>query len=58
MLGIVLVGVGFAFDLCYVLLAGRLAAWLSTSPRAARAQRLGFATVFGLAALRLAVREG
>lgn len=58
LLGLVLVGIGFAFDLCYVLLAGRLATWLSASPRAARVQRLGFATVFGLAALRLAVREG
>lgn len=56
-LGIVLVGIGFAFDLCYVLLAGRLAAWLAESPRAARVQRLGFATVFGLAAFRLALRE-
>ncbi len=56
-LGLVLVGIGFVFDLCYVRLAGRLAAWLSASPRAAQMQRLGFATVFGLAAIRLAMRE-
>ena len=56
-LGLVLVGIGFAFDLCYVLLAGRLAAWLGASPRAARVQRLGFAAVFGVAAVRLALRE-
>lgn len=57
LLGAILVGLGLAFDVAYVLLAGRLSATLAASPTAQRVQRLAFATIFGLAALRLMASE-
>lgn len=55
LLGTLLVGVGFAFDVVYALAAARLARSFAAAGPVQRASRFMFSGVFGFAALRLAV---
>ena len=54
-LGAILVGLGFAFDVLYALTASRLAKRFSGSGAMQKATKLLFSTVFGFAAIRLAI---
>ncbi|MDE2584483.1 MAG: LysE family translocator [Betaproteobacteria bacterium] len=54
-LGAILVGLGFAFDVLYALAASRLAKCFSGSGAIQKATKLLFSTVFGFAAIRLAI---
>lgn len=54
-LGAILVGLGFAFDALYALTASRLAKRFSGSGTMQKATKLMFSTIFGFAAIRLAI---
>lgn len=54
-LGGILVGLGFAFDALYALTASRLAKRFSGSGTMQKATKLMFSTIFGFAAIRLAI---
>jgi len=54
-LGAILVGLGFAFDVLYALAASRLAKRFSGSGAIQKATKLLFSTIFGFAAIRLAI---
>lgn len=54
-LGAILVGLGFAFDVLYAVAASRLAKRISGSGTIQKATKLFFSTVFGFAAIRLAI---
>lgn len=54
-LGVVLVGLGFAFDVLYAFAASRLAKRFLASGVIPKASRLVFSGVFGFAAIRLVV---
>lgn len=54
-LGAILVGLGFAFDVLYALAASRLAKRCSGSGAIQKVTKLLFSTVFGFAAIRLAI---
>ena len=54
-LGAILVGLGFAFDVVYALAASRLAKRFSGAGTLQKASKLLFSSVFGVAAMRLAV---
>lgn len=54
-LGAILVGLGFAFDVVYALAASRFAKRYSGADALQKASKLLFSSVFGVAAIRLAV---
>lgn len=54
-LGAILVGLGFAFDVLYALAASRLAKRFSGSGTIQKATKYLFSSVFGFAAIRLAI---
>lgn len=54
-LGIILVGLGFVFDVLYALAASRFAKRFSDSGTIQKATKLLFSTVFGFAAIRLVI---
>ena len=54
-LGSILVGLGFAFDVLYTLAASHLAQRFSSSGAIHKATKVLFSTVFGFAAIRLAI---
>ncbi len=54
-LGAILVGLGFTFDALYALTASRLAKRFSGSGTMQKATKLMFSTIFGFAAIRLAI---
>lgn len=54
-LGAILVGLGFAFDVLYALAASRIAKRFSGSGAIQKATKLLFSTIFGFAAIRLAI---
>lgn len=55
LLGAILVGLGFAFDVVYALAAASLAKRFSGAAGVRKASRLVFSSVFGFAAVRLAI---
>ncbi|MDD3026393.1 MAG: hypothetical protein PHY49_07465, partial [Aliarcobacter skirrowii] len=54
-LGIILVGLGFAFDVLYALAAARFAKRFSDSGAIQKATKFLFSAVFGFAAIRLVI---
>lgn len=58
LLGSILVGMGLMFDVAYALAASTLAKRFSGSPSVRKISRLVFSSVFGFAAVRLAIGGG
>lgn len=57
LLGVILVGLGFAFDLAFALAGATVVAWIARTPRAEAIQRWVFASLLAAFGVRLALLQ-